>query len=78
MFYDPQSREDVASTPPHPSRAPVPAPRPRSPSLAQSATVTLSTTTRSTVTLHTLVTNPITGEVSRVAHAAWAVDVSTM
>ncbi|KAH9168668.1 hypothetical protein EDB89DRAFT_2245077 [Lactarius sanguifluus] len=42
---------------------------------AQSATVTsttmTTTTTRSSVTTHTSVTDPITGEVSRVAHAAW-------
>ncbi|KAH9063586.1 hypothetical protein EDB87DRAFT_1602476 [Lactarius vividus] len=44
-------------------------------SVVQSATVTsttmTTTTTRSSVTTHTSVTDPITGEVSRVAHAAW-------
>ncbi|KAH9050349.1 hypothetical protein EDB83DRAFT_1370116 [Lactarius deliciosus] len=42
---------------------------------AQSATVTsttmTTTTTRSSVTTHTSVTDPVTGEVSRVAHAVW-------
>ncbi|KAH9168667.1 hypothetical protein EDB89DRAFT_2231711 [Lactarius sanguifluus] len=42
---------------------------------AQSATVTsttmTTTTTRSSVTTHTSVTDPATGEVSRVAHAVW-------
>ncbi|KAH9046126.1 hypothetical protein EDB84DRAFT_1467770 [Lactarius hengduanensis] len=42
---------------------------------AQSATVTsttmTTTTTRSSVTTHMSVTDPVTGEVSRVAHAAW-------
>ncbi|KAI9434361.1 hypothetical protein H4582DRAFT_1979281 [Lactarius indigo] len=45
------------------------------PSLVQSATVTsttmTTTTTRSSVTTHTSVTDPVTGEVTRVAHAAW-------
>jgi hypothetical protein len=48
-----------------PLRATVPA----APAL-QSATIT-STTSGSSVTTHTSVTDPITGEVSRVAHAAW-------
>ncbi|KAN0124148.1 hypothetical protein V8E53_015846 [Lactarius tabidus] len=47
---------------PHPATMPAPA--------LQSPTVT-STTTRSSVTTHTSVTDPITGEVSRVMHAAW-------
>ncbi|KAH9010087.1 hypothetical protein EDB83DRAFT_2530929 [Lactarius deliciosus] len=42
---------------------------------AQSATVTsttmTTTTTRSSVTTHTSVMDPVTGEVSRVAHAVW-------
>ena len=37
----------------------------------QSATMTTTTTTRSSVTTHTSVTDPVTGEVSRVVHAAW-------
>ncbi|KAF8260598.1 hypothetical protein EI94DRAFT_887246 [Lactarius quietus] len=36
-----------------------------------SATVTSNTTTRSSVTTHTSVTDPVTGDVTRVAHAAW-------
>ena len=54
----------------HPHRA-GPAP-PLSPTATQqSATVTSTTTTRSSVTTHTSVTDPVTGEVSRVAHAVW-------
>ena len=40
------------------------------PPALHSATIT-STTSGSSVTTHTSVTDPITGEVSRVAHAAW-------
>lgn len=57
----------------HPHRA-LAAPALPPPSLVQSATVAstmTTTTTRSSVTTHTSVTDPITGEVSRVAHAAW-------
>jgi ribosomal protein L31 len=49
-----------------PLRATVAAPAPA----LQSTTIT-STTSGSSVTTHTSVTDPITGEVSRVAHAAW-------
>ena len=57
----------------HPHRA-VTVPAMLPPSLGQSATVTstmTTTTTRSSVTTHTSVTDPVTGEVSRIAHAAW-------
>ncbi|KAI9453306.1 hypothetical protein BJY52DRAFT_1289594 [Lactarius psammicola] len=58
----------------HPHRVPA-APAQLPQSLVQSATVTstmtTTTTTRSSVTTHTSVTDPITGEVSRVPHAAW-------
>ncbi|KAI0261169.1 hypothetical protein BC834DRAFT_972946 [Gloeopeniophorella convolvens] len=43
---------------------------PLAPQLMPSATIT-STTTRSSVTTHTSVTDPITGEVSRFPHVAW-------
>lgn len=50
--------------------APSPPPGVAVPPPATTATMT-STATRSSVTTHTSVTDPITGEVSRIPHATW-------
>ena len=49
---------------------PTPAAPAAAPPMAQSATIT-STTTRSSVTTHTSMTDPITGEVVRISHPSW-------
>lgn len=59
------------SAPPPPGLAePAPVLPASAPPIAQSATVT-STTTRSSVTTHTSLTDPVTGEVVRISHPAW-------
>lgn len=60
----------VSAPPPPRLAAPAPVLPAAAPPIAQSATVT-STTTRSSVTTHTSLTDPLTGEVVRISHPSW-------
>jgi hypothetical protein len=57
-------------SPPRVLAEPTPVPPAAAPPMAQSATIT-STMTRSSVTTHTSMTDPVTGEVVRIAHPSW-------